>query len=276
MPTKVSTLYDRPLPDQPHWISGGVLPKSGIILFGGEAKIMKTWLALDMAHSLTTGGALWNLEYGAEEPVGVHYFDSEVGEYEFHRRVKVKYETLGVRPEDNFFFSSKLPDFAIDTSKGQKVLAREIEESKARVVIIDPIGASMAGDENSNTDVEKVFTNLSELMISNPELSFVLIHHYGKPPKIRDDYDPLSPYNFRGASKFVDRATTLITAMAMADHPGEWRRLKTRMTIRQGPPPEHDIKLSVLPGGMVIPTPEGAKVPGALKPGKKTAGGWRF
>ena len=241
---------------------------------GGEAKIMKTWLALDMAHTLTVGGSLWGLDYKAA-PVGVHYFDSEVGEYEFHRRVKIKYEALGIRPEDNFFFSSKLPDFAIDTQKGQTVLAKEIEQSKAGVVVIDPVGASMAGDENSNTDVEKVFTNLSELMIDQPELSFVLIHHYGKPPKIKDDYDPLAPYNFRGASKFVDRATTLITAMTMGDHPGEWRRLKTRMTIRQGPPPEHDIKLSVLPGGKVIPTPEAAKVPG-FKSASSAKQKWRY
>lgn len=276
---RVAELYNKPLPEHPHWVSGGVLPKNGVMIMGGEAKIGKTWLCLEMAQTLSEGGNLWGLDkYETVDPVGVHYFDAEVGEYEFHRRVKLKYDVLGRPPRDSFFFSSRLTNFAIDTSEGQMVLARELEESGARVAVIDPVGAALSGDENSNQDVERMFTSLSELMISMPELSFILIHHYGKPPKNREesDYDPLSHYNFRGASKFVDRATTLITVARMADHPGEWMRIKTRFKIRQGPPPEHDMKLSVLPGGLIIPTPEAARVEGGtLKKAKAVAWGYQ-
>jgi hypothetical protein len=267
LPIRVSELYEKPLPENPFWISGGVLPKSGIMLMGGEAKIMKTWLALDMAYTLTVGGSLWGTEYKVSMPTSVHYFEQEVGEIEFQRRVKLKYDVLGKKPVDEFYVDSRLKGLYVDKSEGQKILAKGIEESKAKIAILDPIGRMLNGDENSNNDVARVFASLDELLITFPELSFVVIHHFGKPSRDPEasGIDPLSPYNFRGASKWFDAPDTLITAVRMADHPGEWRRLKSRITVRQGPPPENDFKLSVLPGGVVIPTPVAPKVPGALK-----------
>jgi hypothetical protein len=262
LPIKVADLFERPLPENPYWISGGVLPKSGIMLMGGEAKIMKTFLAMDIAHNLTVGGKLWGTEFAISAPTSVHYFEQEVGELEFQRRIKLKYDALGVKPSDQFYVSSRLRDFFVDTAKGQTIIAKELEQSKAKVAIIDPIGRSILGDENDNNQVAQVFSRLDELLITFPELSFVITHHFGKPSRDPDasGIDPLSPYNFRGASKWFDAPDTLVTLIKMADHPGEWRRLKSRITVRQGPPLENDLKISVMPGGIVRLTPDAAVV----------------
>jgi RecA-family ATPase len=244
------------LPEKPFWISGGVLPKSGILLMGGEAKIGKTFLDLDLAHALGTGGKLWGTDYEVSSPTSVHYFEQEVGEIEFQRRIKMRYDVLGEKPPENLFVSSRVKGFFLDTGEGQKIIARELEATKAKVAIIDPIGRCMLGNENDNMEVGGLFRRLDELLISFPELSFVISHHFGKPPREDDDVDPLSPYRFRGASKWFDAPDTLVTFMRLSDHPGEWRRLKGRITVRQGEPPEGDLKFSILPGGIVKPTEE--------------------
>jgi hypothetical protein len=72
----------------------------------------------------------------------------------------------------------------------------------------------MVGNENDNSDVQKLVRHLKELMVkhADKDLSIVLSHHFGKPPRVTDDeHDPLSPYNFRGASKWFDMADSLIT-----------------------------------------------------------------
>jgi RecA-family ATPase len=44
MPRSFRQLYNEPLPENPCWIGGGVLPKGGILLLGGLAKIGKTFV----------------------------------------------------------------------------------------------------------------------------------------------------------------------------------------------------------------------------------------
>lgn len=231
---------------------------------GGEAEIGKTYLGIDLAHNLAVGGALWGTDFKVVEPVPVYYFEQEVGEIEFQRRIKERYDVLGEDPPEKFYVSSRLREFFLDSSKGQSILAKEIESVGAKVAIIDPIGRCMIGDENSNAEVGRLFARFDELMVTYPELSFVIIHHFGKPPKEDDGIDPLSPYRFRGASKWYDCPDSRVMAMRMADHPGEWFRLKFGMRLRRGPRVE-PIKLSVLPGGIVKPTVEQGQ---ALKPGR--------
>jgi len=266
---KISDLYARPMPEHPMWISGGVLPKSGIMLMGGAAKIGKTFLLLDLAHNLATGGSLWGrTEYKVETPVPTLYMEQEVGEIEFQRRVKNRYETLKHPPPGNLFYTSRLKGFFLDTNEGQKILMNEIKATGAQVVIIDPVSRCMLANENDNSEVAGLFRRLDEALIEVPELSIVLSHHFGKPPKDAEEMvmDSLSPYNFRGASKWFDSPDTLITLASMDKMPGEWKRLVGAIEMRQGETPEERMKWAILYGGIVKPV-QGH----ALQPAK----GWR-
>jgi hypothetical protein len=265
MAEKIFDLYNRPLPEHPAWISGGVLPKSGIMLMGGAAKIGKTFLLLDLAHNLATGGKLWGMtDYEIAKPVPTIYCEQEVGEMEFQRRVKNRYRALDAAPPENFFYTSRLKDFFLDTNTGQKILANEIASTKAKVAIIDPVSRCMLGNENDNSEVGGLFRRLDELLIDIPDLSIVLAHHFGKPPKNEEDMvlDTLSPYNFRGASRWFDCPDTLITLQRIDNMPGEWRRLVGAIEMRQGENPEGKLKFAILSGGIVKPVVSA----GALKP----------
>jgi AAA domain len=269
---KVKDLYNRPITEAPCYVSGGVIPRSGIVLMGGQAKIGKTFLLLDMAHNLANGGDLWRLDYNVVEPVPVLYFEQEVGESEFQRRVKLRYDRLGTEPPDQFNYVSKMKSFMLDTNEGQVRLAKEIRATGAKVVIIDPIGRCLLGDENDNSVIGKFFARLDQTLVDFPGLTLVISHHFGKPRK-DDDYDPLDPYNFRGASKFFDAPDALITLCPVSPRPGEWKRIRGRMRLRQGEEPPGDFEILITNGGVVEKKKEAPSLLGT-GPGKGKPKSW--
>ena len=165
-----------------------------------------------------------------------------------------------------------MKNFMLDTNEGQIRLAKEVKATGAKVVIIDPIGRCLLGDENDNSVIGKFFQRLDQTLLEFPGLTLVISHHFGKPRK-DDDYDPLDPYNFRGASKFFDAPDSLITFCPINARPAEWKRVKGRMVLRQGPSTEQDFELIVQPGGVVTEAPKAALVP-PLGPLKEKLTGW--
>jgi RecA-family ATPase len=252
-----STLYDlyrKPLPENPSWVSGGVVPKGGIIVMGGPDKIGKSWLVLDLAESLAAGGRLWDTEYDVKSTGTVLIMEREIGVFGFQERTKLRYGHLGYPPNRNIFYTSKMKGLLLDTDSGLKLLDTEIQATGARIVFIDPVSMAMNGEENSNTDVQHLINNLRDVQVDYPELTFILTHHYGKRPKgqFADDYDPLERENFRGAKKWVDAADTLITFhRTESKDPDVWWKLDARFTLRHGPNPKNDFKFLVLKGGII-------------------------
>jgi hypothetical protein len=233
--------------------------KGGVLLMGGPAKIGKTFLGLDLAHSLGVGGQVWGLNHHVIEPTPTLYVDKELGVYGFQERVQMRYKELGIRPPDNLFFLSKPPDFYLDTGPGIAKLREEVKATGAKVVILDPISKCLAGDENSNNDVNRLFLNLDNLLSEFPEMGLILLHHYGKPPKGEDaaNWDPYSPYNFRGAAKWFDSPDSLITFQRFpAMRADEWWRLHAGMELRHAKRPDDIIKLGLTEGGLVRPVLE--------------------
>ncbi len=207
---------------------------------GGPAKMGKTFLLMDLAHELGEGGKMWGTEFEIKEAVTTLYVEQEIGMYEFQRRLKNRYNALGGRVPQNVFVLSKVPGMMLDTARGIEILRREIQAVGAKVVILDPISRFMIGSENDNTQVQVLIRQLDELVGSVPDLSIVMSHHFGKPPASKEaaeDYDPLSAYNFRGASKWFDAPDTLITFQSLPTRGTEWKRMRAGFELRQGPSP---------------------------------------
>jgi RecA-family ATPase len=271
----VRELLSSPPEPNPQWIGGGMLPKQGILLLGGPAKTRKSFLALDLADSLTMGKPVWGVEtLEVKEKASTLYVEGEIGPIELYRRLEMRYTTLKREPPENFTFVSKEKNMLVDTSSGIHNLARYIEKSEAKVVILDPISRLMMGEENDSNAVGALFRRLDDLIVDFKELSIVMIHHHRK-PSTDDNYDPLSAYNFRGSSRFFDAPDSIISLMQTTPSAGEWARLKTGWQLRQSAPPEEEITLSVLPGGIVKPAPQMTKVTGgALKVARHVKGTW--
>lgn len=268
-------LIKEPPAENPAWIKGGMLPKQGILLLGGPAKSRKSFLSIDIAHSLATGSNVWGVDtLAVPEKARTLYVEAEIGEMELYRRVKMRYDTLRQDPPEEIFYVSKEKNLLVDTGSGIKNLAKYIEQAKADVVILDPISRMMLGEENDSNDVGNLFRNIDDLLIDYKGLSVVMIHHHRKPSN-DENFDALSAYNFRGSSRFFDAPDGIISLQPVQARPGEWARLKTGWQLRQAPPPDEEIELAVLPGGLVIPAPQSAaKVGGAMKAAKPAKGTW--
>ncbi|HPO87332.1 MAG TPA: AAA family ATPase [Candidatus Hydrogenedentes bacterium] len=252
MAEQLLDLYSTPPAENPVWISDGILPRGGILLIGGYAKVGKSFLLLDLIHGLATGSKVWG-HFTVPEPTTVLYLDFEIGKVALQQRVKWRYDTLKTPPPKGMYYLSRPKQMFLDTAGGASALAREIEETGAKVVVVDPLSRCMLGQENDAADVGRLFRHLDELLASYEDLSFVLSHHLGKPPKEDALLDEFSPYRLRGSSRFFDCPDAIaIVHKGMLASPGELWRLKIGFELRQAASPPA-LKLAVMDGGLIQP-----------------------
>ncbi len=234
---RVSTLLAKDLPPLASWIDPGILPKRGMMLAGGHAKIGKSFLALECARALATGSKLFG-EFSVPQAARVLYVEQELGEYGLQKRSKKIFAGEPPRMiEENLWYVTQQPRMKLDDREGVDIFRHLVVDVKPQVLRLDPMGKLHSGDENSNQDVEKVINSVERLKkIGEPwDMSVIMIHHFGKPPQKRGEEltDELSPYQFRGASKWFDAADTLMTCSRQRDaEKKKWWELKCRFTVR--------------------------------------------
>lgn len=216
-PQRFSDLLQKEVERVPSWVEPGIVTKHGIILLGGEAKIGKSLILGSLARALATGETPF-LAPGLSVPqrARVLVVDQEVGEFGLQKRSAPMLADLEVsRYEERLWYVTKDTSLMLDAPAGVAALTRHIERVQPNVVILDPIGKMFTCSENDNVEVAKLGHTLERLIAKfhHLGLSFILSHHFGKPPKgqAKEDHDPLESYNFRGASKWKDMPDTLIT-----------------------------------------------------------------
>jgi len=253
-PRSFFDLIDQDLGPNPCYVEPGILIKRGTLLFGGHAKSGKSFLGLEMARALASGFSPFDYkEFTIPVQVKVLFIEQELGEYGLKKRLDKLYEKEDRENfEDRLQYLSKDPQLKLDTMKGVETICRKIEDCQPNVVIFDPAGKMHSLDENSNSDMEKLFYNIEWIKdkYKSLDLSVIMSHHFGKPPFIppgqQSTHDPLSPYNFRGASKWFDAPDTLVTMIKTRNLNTEHKawELKTRWTLRHDEEPP-DMVLSV-------------------------------
>lgn len=239
-------LINRPPVTYPSWVEPVILPKGGLLVFGGHSKIGKSFQALELTRALSTGSDLFGYRQFTSQESKVLYLEREIGEYGLQARSTriFRDEDLG-RIADNVWYVSQDPDLNIDTYSGVMRIADHVDRIGANVLVLDPISHMFSVDENDATAMSKVFNNVEQLrkQFRHLGLSVVMAHHFGKPPtgKFQDTYDHLSFHNFRGSSKFFSAPDTLLTSWRAEELNLPWEswRLKCRWVCRQGEsPPE--------------------------------------
>jgi AAA domain len=183
---------------------------------GGEAKIGKTFnIFSGYAKALAFGTPLFNNpDWYVTRECRVLVIEQELGPYILKKRIEKIYEDSPIELfQNNLFYVSKEPKVTLDS--GLSILRDIVDEIQPNVLILDPVSKFHAGNENDNTDMEKVIRGIEELKnrYVHNDLSVILTHHFGKPPigDYAKDVDRLSPYSFRGAGKFFDSPDTIHT-----------------------------------------------------------------
>jgi hypothetical protein len=249
-PERVYDLLQRPVEVLPSWVEPSIFVKQGIALFGGEKKIGKSLILGSLSRALVAGESPFlapNLS--VPQKARVLIIDQEVGEHGLQTRMGPMLADLN--PDvyrDRLWFVAKDMDLTVDTEKGIDALRKHIYDAEPNVLILDPIGKLFSCDENDNVKIAKIGHTLYRICkeFASTGLSTVICHHFGKPPRGKQNmegYDPLDFNNFRGASSWTGFADTLI-ACERGDKLGlPWQAWKITMRIQprhgEEPPDMH-------------------------------------
>lgn len=231
-------LVTKEIPDEPAWIGPALLPQGGRLLFGGETKLGKSWVLLELARALSLVTAPFNLDTFQVEPgARVLIVEQELGEQGLQKRVKAIF--TGHSTGDRLWYVSRVPQLQLNSLEGRDLLCRLIDQTECNILMLDPIGKCHTYDENSNTDIARLWAHLETIQwqYRAASLSLVISHHFGKPstdPKYRRD--PLDINNFRGASKWISDPDTLVAVHKLGPiaGPHEAWRLRVGFTLRHG------------------------------------------
>lgn len=227
------------------WAGPALLPKNGKLLFGSTAKSGKSYVMLSLARALSTGEKPWECpHFEVPRPAKTLLIEAELGKYGLQKRVKPVFGDIQPpeKLDDLLWYVSKDPLISLSHPDGRLYLENMVAEIEPEVLLLDPIGKMHTYDENSNTEINRLFLHIDRLLkdFERFGMSVVISHHFGKPSRDPDDaLDPLSPYMMRGASKWYDDPDTLGTFQRKQNLPGRtdaWN-LHCRWECRQGEAP---------------------------------------
>ena len=224
--------------DEPAWIGSYLLPKGGRLLFGGETKCGKSFLLLELARALSLVHPPFACDlFPVNDGARVLVVEQELGEKGLQDRVRRIFSDSSTG--DRLWYVSKVPQIQLNSMEGRDLLCRLIDQTECNVLMLDPIGKCHTYDENSNTDIARLWSHLETIQwqYRAESLSLVISHHFGKPstdPKyVRD---PLDINNFRGASKWISDPDTIVAVQKLGAIVGPHKawRLKVGFTLRHG------------------------------------------
>ncbi|MHA2217641.1 MAG: AAA family ATPase [Candidatus Hodarchaeales archaeon] len=169
-------LYIRDVPQRKPLIDP-ILGEKEIIILSGYPKSGKSILSMNIAIRLSQGRD-W-IGFKVPEPVKILILQQEVSQSLFKDRLS----KMIIDKVNSDFLKSISHNIErgilIDTKEGVRKLSREIEDSKPKMIIIDPLIKFHTKKENVAEEMEIVFEALHQL-VDSYGVSFLVIHHFAK------------------------------------------------------------------------------------------------
>ena len=163
-------LYEMELPPLT-WSVDGMVISEGLTVLGGKKKLGKSWMALQIAAAVATGGEFLGR---ACKQGAVLYYGLEDGKRRLSQRIK---EQLVPR-EAPITFKPKIKPL---DQGGLVDIEAKIIEHKPVVVILDTLAAAKSGkiDENAAGDMADLINHLHDLSMQY-HLAIIVVAHHGK------------------------------------------------------------------------------------------------
>jgi hypothetical protein len=173
----VADLLDTEFPE-PRWAIPGLIPE-GLTLFGGRPKVGKSWLMLQAAISVGTGGVFF------DKPVergNVLFVALEDGP----RRLQDRIKKMRIPREALITFERSWKPLQRD---GLADLVAELETTPYRLVVFDTLTRAFPGlDQNEQHIIAKIMGDIQSLAV-NRNTAIVFNDHTRKPSNF--DSDPI-------------------------------------------------------------------------------------
>jgi len=192
----------RYLKDDAKYLLYPFLQEKGTLFLGAPPKHLKTMLAMQLGYSIATGRDFLGWSSVASH---VMYIDQEIGittTKDRYERIRSHYR--GDHVDMTFWGKDRFRlSFDVGTN-GHKELHNIIKSERPKVIVFDPFRKMTGADENSSTEMTKVFQSMTELQ-ETFNFAAVLIHHTAKPS---DQRKACEPEALRGSSEIFAHGDT--------------------------------------------------------------------
>lgn len=204
---------------EPEWLARPLFERGNLYAVYSPAKAGKSLFMLDVCAALAAGRGPLGQPPGA--PVDVLYVDLENTPRDLYERLTA----LDYQPDDltrlHYLSFPTLP--ALDSPRGGAYLAANAEHYHASVVVIDTVGRTVAGEENT-ADTWHALYRCAMVPLKAAGVCVIRLDHLGKDAE----------RGMRGSSAKV---SDVDTAYALTRLPGEQIRVD-RTATRNGHSPE--------------------------------------
>ena len=159
---------------EPEWLVERAVPKNGLVVLYGPPKSAKTFLAIDAAMTIASGGG--ELHGMACREGRVLYVLAEGGAPMMGNRMKAWMSARGIGGAD----IAVLPSAVILSSrKSVEALLGDMAGERWDLVVVDTLARCMDGDENSVKDMNLAIRGC-DLIRETTGAAVLLVHHSGK------------------------------------------------------------------------------------------------
>lgn len=213
----------------PEVLIHGLLHRGTKGVLAGPSKAGKTWIMLDLAVAVSTGGDFLNYR---TNPGKVLFINFEIHEGFFKERLQKIQESRGIDSHDTLknldVWNLRGQNTAADGF--QSAMADQIREPGYSLIIIDPIYKLMLGKSEVSTQGVGVLCHDIEHLMAESGASIVYAHHFSKGNQSKKKaMDRLS-----GSGVFARDADTIIT---LTEHKMD-RCFAVEVTVRNLRSPE--------------------------------------
>jgi RecA-family ATPase len=208
------------------WIVPDYLPP-GLTFLYGKPKVGKSWMALQLALSVSTGGKVFSKDIQARRVLYLALEDRE-------RRLKdrMKKQNWPADPSVDYMFYDEFREMigALNSGGGKRLLAY-IDAQKFGLVIVDTFSRSIQGDQLDSTQMVEAVGPLQQYALSR-DIGLIFVDHM---PKNTVIIDPIA--NLYGS---VAKAGIMDTAWGIYKEQG---KRGATLTITGRDVEEHTLKL---------------------------------
>lgn len=165
------------------WLIKHLIPCQGVVILASASGEKKTWIALEMAKSISMGINFLNSEEFPTEKGNVLYIDQEMSQVELQRRGR----QLGFKKMENQFWIISNSDLNLNSKADEdpeedtaRQLNSFIRRYKIRVVFIDTFRAVAGGLKEDKAEEVRAFFNKFKAL-KDEGVTLVFLDHCRKP-----------------------------------------------------------------------------------------------
>lgn len=175
----------------------GLLERQQICIVGGPPKSMKTWLLLNLMRCLLTPGSSFvgiDQLVSRQPDLKILVVEEEGSQRKLRERAEAVLEGT---PWLSQTYWAHRTGWKLDDGEG--LLEDEIRRLDVDILCLDPFRRLHEQDENSATEMAKVWRSLHRLTTLFPKLSIILLHHTTKASNLADAWNSLRGSSTAGA-----------------------------------------------------------------------------